>query len=236
MRGNNQWIDFLAEFDPYELIRIKYRMDFLPGQIYWAPITYPLPKSMVILPEEPIPDDESKIRFRMEKFSKRIGESYSPPIKTLNLRKEEKIFAFKGKVRPFVTLAKIASNWDVAHSDKVVIGIPLFTFKDRHPAKFIYEVQGFMHPNLLYVKPTNFIDEGAMRFELLQFISKGEAQPYIVFDPKTGQNYCVKLSQGYYKILWSHLWKFLNGTPLDKEIEEAISAYRELIREKLEEL
>lgn len=150
MKGDNHWVDFLARFEPYELIPIKHRMDFLPEQFYWAPITYPLPKSMVILPEEPIPDDERKIRFRLEAFSKKSGYK-CPPIKTFNLRKEEKIFAFKGKTRLFIVLAKITSNWDTAHPDKVVTGIPVFTFKDRHTTEFVYRVLRFMYPNLLYV-------------------------------------------------------------------------------------
>jgi len=231
IRGLREWIDDYGNFELYEELPLKSRMTFQLGQFYKAHVKYPLvapPKVLELEKYDPL--DESKTTYKIKKFDAESQSQSHFPIKSLNLRSNERLYILKGKPRTVITLGYIETEWHEQEKDKLVLCLPIASFKPRHTVEQIISIQLFEVSHLFYIKPSpkGANKEGAARFELIQPIQSGELQPV-----KNTHNSPFKLSSCALKLLFNHFAKFLFGKPLYEEIEGEIAAFRDLIREVL---
>lgn len=212
----------------YELLDKKDSWAFQPGQLYFTHVVYPRSYPTILKLEKYDPRGETKSRFSIKRYSS--GDEKHYPVKKLNLRADEMFYIYTGKIRPVVILGYVESEW-FETTQKVFLCAPVFSFKPRHSQEYIIKIQAFVYSYLFYLPkdPKGCYEESAIRFELIQPIMKGFLQPYLdLIDKKP-----VSLTQNAYWLLLNHLSKFLSGKPIDKEIEEDIIAYQELLLESM---
>ena len=234
-KGAEFWITDILEVSPYERLEPRDSMKFLPGQIYWGPIRYPLKEFKILREVLSERDDwQGKYVFELIRYSTKSPPNIPLKIGDLSLKSDEYLFVTPGKTRPFISLGETQTGW--FGNEKIVLGIPIFRFKVRHTQEFVMRIQAFDYPWLFYIKPDkkNGIEEGAARLELIQFIPKGHCQPFKVPTPEG--RFPIKLSEYNYKVLWYQLHKFMHGVPLSEELEEAISVYKSILLDKIQHL
>jgi len=228
------WISDIAGFEVYEELEMQDRMFFKLGQVYFAPVKYPLTPPKVLQPEVYNPEKEENTVFKITNYSP-DSPSQEIPLKFLNLKSDDRLFILQGKRRPVIVLGCCEADWlfnqklSLGSVEKMVLCLPVFTFKDRHSQEYIVKTQAFLFPNLFYIDPSpkGIRQEGAARFELIQPIHKADMQPL-----KNVYNRPFKLSDYTLKLLWNQLSIFLSVTPLDKLLQEDLKTYQKLILEE----
>jgi len=233
-RGTD-WINDIAGFEVYEALEIQDRMSFKVGQVYFAPVKYSLTPPKVLQPEGYNPEREEDTTFKITNYNPNTPSKDVPPLKFLNLKSDDRLFILQGKRRPVIVVGCCEADW--LHSqklssgpiEKMVICLPIFTFKDRHTQEYIVKTQAFLFPNLFYIAPSpkGIHQEGAARFELIQSIHKGDMQPIPNIDKKP-----FKLSDYTLKLLWNQLSCFLSMSSLDETLQKDLKAYQKLVLEK----
>ena len=230
IRGVRDWIDNILGFELYDELPMGSRLDFQVGQFYCAHVKYPLvspPKVLELENYDPI--DDSKTTFRITNFDEKVQAQGHFPIKSLDLRSDERLYILAGKPRTVIVLGNVESEWR-GKKDKIVLCLPVASFHTQHTSDDIVSIQLFEIPHLFYIKPSRkgaFL-EGAARFELVQPIQKGELQPV-----KNASNSIFKLSSDGFKLLLNHFVKFLSDNPISHKLNSEIAAFRDLIREEL---
>lgn len=232
-RGTD-WISDIAGFEVYEALEMQDRMSFKVGQAYFAPVKYPLTPPKVLQPESYNPEREEDTTFKIANYNP-DNPLQEVPLRFLNLKSDDRLFILQGKRRPVIVLSSCEADWLYNHNlnfrqiEKIVICLPVFTFKDRHPQEYIIKTQAFLFPNLFYINPSpkGIHQESAARFELIQPIHKGDMQPL-----KNVDNKFFKLSDYTLKLLWNQISLFLSVTPLDESLQEDLKAYQKLILEE----
>jgi len=235
-----EWISDIAGFEVYEGLELRDRMSFEVGQVYLAPVKYPItpPKVLRLEPESYNPEREEDTQFTMTNYETASADQ-EIPLKFLNLKSDDRLFVLQGKKRPVIVLGCCESDWlynhklGSGHTDKLVLCLPVFTFKDRHTQDYIIKIQAFLISNLFYISPSpkGIHLEGAARLELIQAIHKADMQPL-----KNVNNKPFKLSNYTLQLLWNQLSLFLSMTPLDESLQRDLKAYQELALEKLKEI
>lgn len=231
VKGIEAWISDLGGFELYQELPMESRMDFQSGQFYEAHVKYPLAAPAKVLELVNYdPEDESQTVFKITKFTKGTQGQTQFPIKSLNLRSDERLYILAGKPRTVIVLGYVESEWLEARKEKLVLCLPIASFKRRHTTEQIISIQLFEIEHLFYIKPVKAGPnlESAARFELIQPIQVGDLQPV-----KNANGSCFKLSSSGFKLLLNHLTKYLSGGPLDKELDKEISAFRDLMSEEL---
>lgn len=228
------WISDIAGFDIYEELEIKDRMSFKPGQLYSAPIKYPLTPPKVLQLESYNPEREESTTFGISNYDPN-NPLQKMPLKFLNLKSDDRLFILQGKKRPVIVLTCCDVDWLCNTSlgsgikEQMVLCLPVFTFKDRHSQEYIVKIQAFFFPNLFYLMPSpkGIVQESASRFELVQPIHKGDMQPL-----KNVNNKPFKLSDSTLKLLYNQLSVFLSLSPLDDALQRDLMAYQQLVFEE----
>ena len=231
IRGMKEWISDLGGFQLYEELPMGSRMDFQNGQFYEAHVKYPLvapPKVLELVSYDS--EEESKTTFQITTFHRDSQKQTEFPIKSLNLRSDERLYILTGKPRTVIVLGYVESEWFEISKEKIVLCLPIASFKRRHTPEQIISIQLFEMPHLFYIKPLKVGPylESAARFELIQPIQTGELQPV-----KNVSNFPFKFSHYGFKLLLNHLTKFLSNKPLDGELDKEIMAFRDLVREEM---
>ncbi|GFP19645.1 hypothetical protein HKBW3S03_01150 [Candidatus Hakubella thermalkaliphila] len=230
-----EWISNISGFEVYKELELSERMSFQIGQFYLGPVKYPLTPPKVLEIDEYDPVEEEKSTFRIASYnSNKLQQQI--PIKSLNLRSEDRLYILQGKLRPVIILGYCDADWlyDPMTKggiwEKLILCLPIFTFKARHSQDYVVKIQIFEIPNLFYIKPSNkgVTEESAARFELIQPIHKGDLQPLKNLNERP-----FKLSGDTLKVLWNHLCIFLTARPLFEELQKDLQAYAELIKEKI---
>lgn len=192
---------------------------FSLGSFCYAPIFYTADNHKVLSPFRVDPLNGENTDFRIIDYSDKLGNH--PPIKELNLRKDENYFVVRGKYRLVLILSVISikkgeplsfSGDDI----NIFLCAPLISVKDHYSQEYIIDVQAFRYPNLFYLPPKDYVMESFVRFELIQPVNKGCLRP---FKAK------VSLSDDAYIYLLTHLSRFLNNSFTDKDIQELINMY-----------
>lgn len=202
---------------------------YKPGQLCFTHVVYPQPYPRILKPEKINSRDETKSTFAIKPYSS--GDEKHYPIKILNLRTDEMFYIYTGKMRSAIILGYIESEW-FESKQNVLLCAPIFSFKDRHSQEFIIKTQTFIYPSLFYLpaNPRGCYEESAVRFELIQPIMDGYIQPY----RNKIDNKLISLTKDAYWYLINHLLKFICGRPIDKELEEYVNIYQQLLLESLE--
>jgi hypothetical protein len=212
----------------YEALDVSTRMAFIPGQIYYAPILYPVKDIPYILKVDDYdPKGAKPTTFKIESFIKtKKGDYEHPPIKELPLASDEFLFVQKGKMRACICLADIEVDW--AYRQKICLVAPIFGFNLR-TEEIKNRVIGYQYPNLFFLpaNPKMGLDkDSAVRLELIQPVLKGGMQPFgAAIDKKP-----VQLSRDAYYLLLNHLTKFISGKPFDEEIEKDVQDFQTIIK------
>jgi hypothetical protein len=230
------WISDIAGFDIYEELEIKDRMSFKPGQLYSAPIKYPLTPPKVLQLESYNPEREESTTFGISNYDP-SNPLQEMPLKFLNLKSDDRLFILQGKKRPVIVLTCCDVDWLYNTSfksgikEQMVLCLPVFTFKDRHTQEYIVKIQAFIFPNLFYLSPSSqgIFHESAARFELIQPIHKGDMQPL-----KNVNNKPFRLSDNTLKLLYNQLSIFLSISPLDESLQQNLMAYQQLVFEEFD--
>lgn len=200
------------------------------GQFYYAHIIYPFDYPRILKPIFIDPSDEFKSKFAIKRYSKDDKKHF--PMKTLNLRQDEMYYVNKGKIRLSVVVGYIKSEWvDPSNTENYVLCAPVFGFRNQHGQEFIVKTQAFNYPHLFYLPNDNHgcYKESAVRFELIQPVSRGCLYPYKGALPDKP----VILTDEAYWLMMSHLMKFLTGTIINPQLDQDISDYRKLILDGL---
>lgn len=234
IKRGTDWISDIAGFEVYEQLEIQDRMSFKVGQVYFAPVKYPLTPPKVLQPEDYNPEREEDTVFKITNYNP-DNPSQEIPLKFLNLKSDDRLFLLQGKRRPVIILGCCEADWlfnqklNSGLIEKMILCLPVFAFKDRHTQEYIIKTQAFLFPNLFYINPSpkGIHQESAARFELIQPIHKGDMQPL-----KNVDNKPFKLSDYTLKLLWNQLSLFLSVTPLDESLQEDLKEYQKLILEE----
>jgi hypothetical protein len=212
----------------YQLLDITESRAFKPGQFYFTHVVYPQEYPTILKLEKYDPLDETKLVFSIKRYSD--GDEKHYPARVLNLRADEMLYIYTGKIRTVIILGYIKSQWFEAIQE-VFLCAPVFSFKSRHSQEFIIELQAFMYPSLFYLpkSPKGCCEESAIRFEMIQPIMRGFLRPCLSsIDQKP-----FSLTKEAYWLLMNHLLKFISGKPIDERIEGDIRAYQELLLESI---
>lgn len=215
----------------YEALDVNDRMAFKPGQIYYAPILYPVQDTPYFLKvDDHDPKGAQPTTYKIEPFTKSKTSDYEhPPIKELPLEADELLFVQKGKMRTCICLANIEVDW--ANRQKVCLVAPIFGFNERTD-EFKNRVIAYQYPNLFFLPadPKTGLDkDSAVRMELIQPVSKGGMQPFVTAIDKNP----VQLTSEAYYLFLNHHTKFISGKPFDEEIERNVQAFQGMIKEEL---
>lgn len=233
-RKGIDWISDIAGFDIYEELAMKERMSYKAGQLYSAPIKYPLtpPKVLQLESYDPIKEENTTFNISNYKSDEPLQEM---PLKFLNLKSDDRLFILQGKKRPVIVLTCCHIDWlyntslESGIKEQMVLCLPVFTFKDRHTQEYIVKIQAFLFPNLFYLSSSSqgIFKESAARFELIQPIHKGDMQPL-----KNVNNKPFRLSDNTLKLLYHQLSIFLSISPLNESLQQDLMAYQQIIFEK----
>ena len=233
IRGIKDWIDGpgLCGIDLYDELPLGSKNDFQVGQFYATHIKYPLavPTKVLELARYD-PTNEENTSFRITNFNKNSTGQTQFPVKSLNLKSDERLYVLAGKLRTIIILGYVESEWIVGQKEKIILCLPIASFHRQHTFEHIISIQLFEVPHLFYIKPSNKgpYSEGSARYELIQPVQTSELQPVT-----NSNNLPFKLSSSAFKLLINHLIKFLYGKPLDEKLEEDIKAFHDIIREDL---
>jgi len=202
-----------------------------PGQFFYAHVVYPydFPQILKMIEYNPV---NEKTRFQIKPYSE--GDEKHYPVIELKLRNDELLYVHRGKKRLIVNLGYVETGWmEEIRMQKILLCAPVFSFKKEHSQEMILEVQRFDYPNYFYLPPDAYgcPEESAVRFEFIQPISKGWLNPlFTELTPKKP----VCLSKEAYMLLMNHFVKFISGKTLDKETDDLVEIYRELLLEEIE--
>lgn len=229
------WISDIVGFEVYEELDPSDRMSFQIGQVYLAPVKYSLTPARILEVQHYNPEKEEETTFKIAHY-KPNEPSQEIPLKSLNLKSDDRFFILQGKRRPVIVLGNAEADWlfnfklNSGPTEKLVLCLPVFTFKERHTQEYVMRIQAFSIPNLFYIYPSpkGFPKEGAARFELIQPIHKGDMQPL-----RNINNRPYRLSDYTLKLLWYHLTSFLSIGTIDESLKKDLQAYQELVLEEL---
>jgi len=235
IRGLRDWIDNILGFELYDELPMGSRVDFQTGQFYSAHVKYPFVSPLKVLELENYDaEDEGKTTYKIASFDEKVQAQSHFPIKSLNLRSDERLYILVGKPRTVIVLGNVESEWlkkNNKKKDKIVLCLPVASFHEQHSADDIVSIQLFEIPHLFYIKPAKkgaFL-EGAARFELIQPVQIGELQPV-----KNSNNLPFKLSSDPLKLLFNHFLKFSYGVPLSSDLDSDIGAFRDLMKQDMQ--
>jgi len=218
----------------YELLEPKERWAMRPGQFYFTHVVYPQNYPTILKLTKYNPQNEYKSEFQIKRYSD--GDEKHYPIKELNLHEDEMYYIYTGKIRLAIVLGYIESDWlGREELQKIAMCAPVFGFKLQHPQEMIIKIQAFQCPNMFYLPPDpkGCREESAVRFELIQPITKGYFQPFTA--STVDMRKPVILSDRAYWLLMSHLVKYLCGKIIDEKLDSDIMVYKELLLESFKE-
>jgi hypothetical protein len=220
--------EFLPVEPVYETFEPKERLLYSPGQFAWAYSVYPYDPPLALDLVEGSYDpkrDQASFNIVRRRLSEKPPEHL--PVKSLNLQTDEHLFVLKGKRRQVVILGKVDVEWLDA-PQKLLLCVPVFTFKDRHTIEAVIRIQAFQFPNLFYLPLDANVgkEESAARLELSQCVQKGWLQPVNAPGPKP-----FRLTRPAYQLLCHQFGKFINSGATDEGIDKDLQAYRQLLFE-----
>jgi len=201
------------------------------GQFYYAHIIYPSDYPNILKDVKIDPQNEYNSIFKIKPYS--AGDEKHFPAKMLNLRQDEMYYVNKGKIRLAIVIGYIKSEWvDLSNPQEYVLCAPVFGFRLKHTQEIIVRAQAFDFPNLFYLPYDvhGCYKESAVRFELIQPVSRGSLHPYMGALPDKP----VILTDEAYWLMMSHLMKFLSGTVISPQLDQDIADYRKLILDGLQ--
>jgi len=204
--------------------------NFYQGQLYTTPILIPRHDSPLVLDlEDYDPKQEGDFSFPIRQLSD-VKASHQP-IKFLKLHYDEYLFVQPGKRRPCVVLHELETDWFFEKEGYVLVA-PIFAFKPRHTQEFIINAQIFQYPNLFYLPPDpdGQTEESAIRFELIQPVSKKSCLTY-----RGGSDFPLALAHDATMLLLNQLAWFLFDKSLDKDLDELVALYRTELQRNIEE-
>lgn len=218
------WSEQLVE-PFYEVVQKGERMAFPSGQVCWAPAIYPYEQPLYLELQNYDPRNESA-HFSLRIRPPTDDAPKHTPIKALSLEANESLLVVKAKKRPVVVLGSVEVVW-LDNPQKLIVCVPLFTFKARHSDEAVLRIQAFQIPNHFYLPPDprHRRQESVARLELTQPIGKGWLQPF------HGGEGPVRLTMPARTLLTHQFMKFCAHPDLDRRLEEEIGAYRELLLE-----
>ncbi len=204
----------------------------MPGQLYYAHLTYPFDYPRILYPEYYDPKNEQTSRFKIKRYSS--GDEKHCPIKALNLASDEFLYVMRGKIRLMVVLATGPVNWHQDDKNTSVLAAPVFSFKQRHSQEIVIRTQAFDIPSWFYLPPANdgCPKESAIRFEFIQPVRRG-----CIVRPLLGilSNSPVIISVKAMNLMHIHLMRFLGigeFSSVCAKITEDIKAYHDLLLEQ----
>lgn len=220
--------DFTIIGEYYESLKSDEGWAMKPGQFCYTHVVYPqaYPKILNLIQYDP--KYENRSIFTIKNYSS--GDEHHYPIKDLNLREDEMYYIYIGKIRLVIVLGYVDSEWLGSNrSQRILLCAPVFSFKSAHSQEMVIRTQAFDFPNLFYLppSPSGCSEESAVRFEMVQPIMSGYIQPF--YDRLN--NKPIILNEAAYRLLMGHLVKFLCGEIINKDINNDILAYRELLLE-----
>ena len=229
-----EWISDICDFEVYQELELKDSMSFQIGQIYVGPIKHPFSPPKVLQCEYFDPSNEQNCRFSISKCD--LNEpKQNIPIKSINLQSDERLYILQGKNRPVIILGYCHTAWGYSATtkkgkEKLILCLPLFTFKPRHIQEYMIKILLFDIPNLFYLESSGkgLFHDSAARFELIQPIHKVDLSAW-----KNSNSKPIRLSDDTLKLLWNHLSIFLSSKPLYEDLQEDLKAYAEMIKEKI---
>src|SRR5580658_3078430 len=150
-----------------------------PGQLVRAHLAIPSLKPQVLELLSCDPRD-AKATFKVANVSTSGSPQSHFPIKELSLQSDENLYVVRGKFRPAVVLQTVVTDfYSRTTPEPYVIVAPCFTFKMKHTPKYRAQVASFKYPHLFYVPahPHGFVEQGVLRFELIQPAATATIQP-----------------------------------------------------------
>jgi hypothetical protein len=217
---------------------------FEESDICLAPIWYSDSRLLTIeeFNYDPIREEDSTWKisdFSVPRDRRLCHRSY----KFINLERDDDLVLLKCKIRPVVLLKSVESKWRyprAAEGDKFWMAVPIFTYKKRHLQQCVVRDQALLCPFRFYMPPRKpkgpgLEEEGAARFDVLQFIPESNLQFYKVYDLKRQMRIPVKLFPPAFMALVGHLAIFLPGVELTGKTVEWYGFFRELVWDLVKE-
>jgi hypothetical protein len=96
------------------------------------------------------PINEGQSSWKIAKFSDGTRDARLPhrPYKIYQLERDDDLLVLKSKIRPVLVIDKIESDWRKPYNyfSSSWVCLPLFSYKKRHPQKYVISDQGLMFP------------------------------------------------------------------------------------------
>lgn len=141
---------------------------------------------------------------------------------------DEHAFVLKGKIRPAIILVEDTTQWAKSPAENLVLCAPLFRVsKPKFSQSFVLKSQAYHYPSKFYVPsdPTFGIEEGVVRFELMQALHQ------FVVSPFPDNKKPAMLTEDFFALLRMHLTRFLGGA-LATDDQDTLDVYGQLILEE----
>ena len=204
--------------------------DPVPGQLIWAHTVYPPNDPLIVKVLSYNAADPNRSRYEVKKFAN--GDQSHFPIPEAQLTFDENYYIYIGKERPLVVVGAIRSRWlNPLKDETLFLCAPIFSFKPKHTDDFKVKCLAFAYPNLFYLPSdvNGCAEPGAVRFELMQPISRKGIRNFLRGDPSQP----VALSDQAFPLFVNHLGRWLFKKDLDTVVSEQIDTYKEIVLEEL---
>lgn len=169
-------------------------------------------------------------------FARQLGNSHPTPttniMKFFKLEKDERLVTTNGKNRPVILLRKEVDDWinpenELFHTHSWLC-LPLFSYKVRHPQKYVLNDQRLNNPNAFYI-PSIYCgpginNESAAKFQSIQMIKETTLTPIKSYCGTLGveMKKPIRITKTGLRILMYH---FYRGLGLFEEIEDKEAEY-----------
>lgn len=204
--------------------------DPIRGQVVWVHGVYPPTFPIILRVNSYNGANPSLSSYTVKKYES--GDQSHFPIPELQLGRDENYHLYVGKERPAVVIALLKSNWQNPLKEQVLVLVaPLFTFKPKHDANFITRVAAFEYPSLFYLPQSadGCSQEGAVRFELIQPVSRASMRNYFAGTPSNP----IMLTNDAFALFANHLIRFLLNKDLDVAVCEQMDIFKQLVLDDL---
>lgn len=185
--------------------------------------------------------NEDQSSWKIVKFSDGTRDTRLPhrPYKIYQLEQDDDLLVLKSKIRPVLVIDKIETDWRKPYN--YFFGswlcLPLFSYKKRHPQKYVISDQGLHVPHRFYFPPgvPGIDEESAGQINELQCIPEANLYPFRCFcdtyEPKIERP--IKLSDKAFSAAMGHIAQFLPGINIAGESLEWYAFFKELVTEEI---
>jgi hypothetical protein len=209
--------------------------------ICMAPIFYKDDLIFGLREDKYISTDEEESSWKIAIFSEGTRDTRLPhrPYKIFQLEKDDDLLVLKSKIRPVLVINKIASDWRKPYNYffNSWLCLPLFSYKKRHPQKYVISDQELNVPHRFYFPPgtPGIEEESCGQIIDLQSIPEVNLYPFTCFcdtlEPRMGRP--IKLGDRAFSAVMGHVARFLPGIEITGESLEWYAFFRELVREQI---